>query len=150
MTPGSRATRADLVLDRYRQDAIRGEAVAGVAGGLPPTTRRWLRYKSQQNNHLVCRDWDGELEGAEDVLVLKRPGLRHVSADYAGITSITTLAADKIRVTNGTITETVRVTESWQVNEEIEAEYRPMSVGGVDYLWVEVGPRDHAWAVVSA
>src|SRR5690606_1135133 len=93
---------------------------AGGGGGATDAPIRLL-VKEELNNYLRCRSWDGDNEGTTDIYVAKPLLLRHDADLYPQLTSLTTNAADEVEVTDGSETETWKVTQSYYTDCEIWA-----------------------------
>lgn len=88
-----------------------------------------MRFKSQGNDYIVCRRWDGTTEGTEDVRVAKPWKLRHDADNYGTVTSLATTSASEVDVDDGgggEDAETWIITPSYETNDEIYA----LAVGG--------------------
>lgn len=104
------------------------------------------------NDYLTTRPYDGTTTGTADVLVARPWCLQHVAAHYAGLTSLTTVNAQQVTATDGSTTETWKVTPSYQVGDEIEIRPVPVggvvpTVGGVALAWIDANVDARAWAV---
>lgn len=132
--------------DRSGYSLVR-EAPPNVSGA---QGSRRFRVKAVAGDWLVCRTWNGEKEGTEDVLVAKRWRLRRTPfdglTDAGGRSYAYTTDVERV-VTNGTITETQVIVPAYEIDEEIEARSAPTGGTGVTEapLWQEHG-EGRAWA----
>ena len=115
----------------------------------PPPSAFAARIKSEQNDFLTVRKWDGSEEGTTNILVAKPFKLRHDADNYEGVTGITTTNASTVEATDGTDTETWHVTPSYQVDDVIYV--NPVPFTGVESASIELKHVDsnrdgRAWA----
>jgi len=155
------ATRSTLLVSEREAAALRDLVRAWAGGGLGGGARRRalgplggqlvrLRVKSESNDYLTCRTWDGLNEGASDLLVAKAWKLRHAVGNYAGLTTLTTTSAGEVAVGDGADSEDWVVTPSYEVDDEIFARYTTgtgVTVGGEELVLVDANVDGRAWAV---
>lgn len=120
-----------------------------VPGQIPYRPLVRMRVKSQENDYIWCTRWDGVTEIPTQVQVAKPWKLRHDKDHYAGLTTLTTTSAGEVDVGDGSDTETWVVTPSYEVDDEIYAEWVPgtgVSSGGVDLRLIDRNLDGRAWA----
>lgn len=104
---------------------------------VPPRMRRGsplsiglFKLKSVEDDYLVCREWDGENEGSDDIYIAKNPEIRCSleAKEIYGVENTYTYEVDpadpdelnKIRTaTDGSTTEEQRVVPPWTLDELI-------------------------------
>lgn len=79
----------DLLNDMTRGVGVPRQVMARVGGAPPAAVSATAQFRLTQSadafpDHLVCRTWDGETQGDEDVLVAKPWDLRQTSFDGRG------------------------------------------------------------------
>lgn len=133
----------------------------GAIGIDPPRTVPYrpvvrMRFKSEDNDYITCRRWDGTTEGTEDVLVAKPWKLRHDADNYGTITSLSTTSASEVDVDDGgggEDEETWVVTPSYETNDEIYAHAvngTGVEVGDDELRFIDLNIDARAWAKEDA
>ena len=111
---------------------------------------RLMQVQSIANEHLVCKRWkDGAVVGGE-IIVMKPWELHHDSQYFAEATSITTVDAQTVTATDGTITETWKVTVDYIALTSLILAYRCVtgeSFAGSDIAWIDLNVGGRAWAL---
>ena len=146
------AKRRDDVLSKVRSDADTARSAPPSGGGAAaPLGSLRLRFKSESNDYITCRTWDGTTEGTHDVLVAKPPQLRHDYTLYAGLTGLTTTAVDEVTATNGLVIESWKVTTSYVIDGDIWATTPPSGTGvtasGNRVVWLDENRDGRVWAI---
>lgn len=99
---------------------------------------------------LTCRTWDGSVQGIEDVLVAKPPLLRQAVIDGQsrdGV-AITWVNATTATATDGSDTETWKITLSYEPGDIIYAVRAPTGVSAAS--WQDLNVDGRTWARVEA
>lgn len=134
--------------------AIRGVPLpSGQGAAAHATLLRPFRYKSHDGEHLVCRAFDGDVEGAVDVLVGLPYTLRQL-ASRAGL-DFTYSSPFAREADDGSETEDQVLVPSYEVNDVI---YAARVLGGTqlvdddDYVvaFIDVNVDGRQWAVSSS
>ena len=131
--------------------------IVRVGGGGGARAAKRFRVKSESNDYLVCRTWDGTTEGSTDVLVakpylLQRTPFHGVAVTYPNAQVITyTYAAAYERTADDTVdSETQIVTPRYFVDEEIIGIAVPRGGTGVDDCdWMDLNTAGRHWAKES-
>lgn len=150
--------RGPGIVNGPRGPRFQGAPGAGDGDVILDGAPRRMRVKSISNDYLTCRTWDGTTEGGSDILVARPPMLRHVLANYAamGITSLTSVNAQSVTASDGTTTETWRVTPDYTTNCEVYAIRGSRGGTGVTdadgnpVKWLDDNRDGRAWAKVLA
>lgn len=157
-----------IPLEKYSELNRAAKKVNGAPDGNGANTRSTrhdggiarLRVKSVQDDHLVCRTWDGTTEGTYDIKVAKPPTLRKTPYHGKTITfngSALTFSYSNgftRTVTKGTSTETQIIVPAYTGTgagyggEEIYAEYCPtgLLIGGEVVGLVDKNIDGRQWA----
>lgn len=113
----------------------------------------WVRFKSQGNDYIVCRSWNGSDEGDTDIYIAKPWKLRHTASNYETITTLTTDDAETVTVSDGDTDETWKITPSYEVDDElyyVAVAGTGVTVSGVGELGkIDINVDGRAWAVDS-
>lgn len=132
---------------------LAGATTSGVAvgqagrGGRENPIR--LRVKTINDDYLECVTWNGTTEG-QTLNVAKPYELRHVVGNYPQLTSITTTDEQTVEATDGTTTETWKVTPDYTEDGEIEAALvngTGVSVDGYDLKFIDMNNAGRGWGV---
>jgi len=110
------------------------------------------RVKSVQNDHLVCRFWDGVAEGAVDILVAKPFHLRRSSYDGKSIAYTDLGAADTLSFaySNGYTRVVTRSSDSTSETEVIVPSYMGSGSGfGGEEITARTAPAGGTGVTVS-
>lgn len=112
----------------------------------------WVRFKSQGNDYIVCRSWNGSDEGDTDIYIAKPWKLRHTASHYEIIDSLTTDNAYTVTVTVGESEYQWKLTESYEVDDElyyVAVAGTGVTVSGVGELTkIDMNVDGRAWSVV--
>lgn len=117
--------------------------------GTPVAAIRML-VQSIENDYLVCRTWDGENLGEDDVYVAKPYELRHVLANYPQLDAFTTVDVGEATVTYDGTDYTWKATPDYVVDAEIEAArvaQTGVTVSGEDLTWIDANTAGRAWGI---
>lgn len=134
------------VLERQQQPLA---SVGQRAPDAASLTIALFRYKSMEDDHVVCRTWDGTNEGETDVKVAKPYLLRSSVTSRDGITYTYTDAENRT-ADNGSATETQVIVPSYVADDLIfaarVARGVDVSVEDVPLLWLDLNVDGRAWA----
>lgn len=111
---------------------------------------KFAKVVTEYNDYLAVHSWDGTTEGTALINVAKPWKLRHDYTHYAGLTSLTTVSASEVTVTDGTTTETWKMTPSYQAGDVIaywNIGKTGVMVSSVELTLVDVNLDGRAWAV---
>ena len=112
-------------------------------------TRMRVKDHTTNNDYLVCRTWDGTTEGDVDIDVAKPFQLRHIVANYDGLTTLTTTDAQTVTAGDGVTTETWAVNLAYFVDCEIYAVKVPKGGTGdaTATEWMDLNVDGRKWGV---
>lgn len=122
---------------------------ARVTGVGPGSGLRRLLIKDIGNDHLVCREWDGQSEGTLDVLVAKPQLLQHDVDLYPQLTTLVTVDEQTVTAGDGSGTETWVVSPAYtaDLSEVLASPFASgLTVGGQPVLLMDTNMAGRVWA----
>lgn len=142
---GKRVARATLKVEREAA-ALNSQRFPGPTPGGPMRCHIVAIF----NDYLQCQSWDGASLGGVNFYVAKPFKLLHVVANYPQLTSLTTVDEQTATATDGSTTETWKVTPSYVVGDEIRAArwgYTGVTVGAEQLSLIDVNNDARYWGV---